>query len=85
MHSLCKNGNWPEKSTPPPLVAVVTHASELGIGLCKLFHPAILDGRTWSKLIDHGVLRENMENMENKENTENMKKMKNINQMTLFL
>ena len=32
-------------------------------------YPAILDGRTWSKV-------------ENIENTENMEKMKNINQMT---
>ena len=37
-------------------------------GLYKLCHPAILDGRTWSKLGGHGEL----------ENTESMEKMENI-------
>ena len=38
-------------------------------GLYNLFHPAILDGRAWSKV-------------ENIENTEHMEKMENIYQMT---
>jgi len=43
-------------------------------GLQKLFHPAIPDGRTWSKFGEHAMF--NMGNMENIEN------MENINQMT---
>ena len=40
------------------------------LGLHKLFHPTILDGRTWRG------------SWENTENTENMEKMENINHMT---
>ena len=50
--------------------------NRLQTGLQKLLHPAIPDGRTWSKFGEHGVSLENMGSMEN------MEKMEDINQMT---